>query len=243
MLKRVSIVDSPDDRRRSAGRKRTGSRCSSGGGAGAGTVFKLTATGTPSTLHSFDCSTEGCEPTAGLIQASDGNFYGTTSSGGAAGTVFKATGTLTTLHSFDFSSFSTEGGVPAGLIQASDGNFYGTTVTGGAGGVGTVFKLDGAGTLTTLHSFVFGTEGGSRPLAGLIQASDGNSVRHDRFRRPRSWGSRFPRCRPPERAEPCQGLDRSQEQRRRGPEARSAVRGLRRQYQGRRGSAQQRDRQ
>src|SRR5438132_3583322 len=39
-----------------------------------------------------------------------------------------------------------------GLIQASDGNFYGTTYQGGASGNGTVFKMDAAGTLTTLHS-------------------------------------------------------------------------------------------
>src|SRR4029453_18018019 len=97
-----------------------------GGATGGGTVFKITADGTLTTLHSFDCSTGGCQPFAGLIQASDGNFYGTTSGIGAGGgTVFKITvdGTLTTLHSFDC---GTEACQPfAGLIQASDGNFYG----------------------------------------------------------------------------------------------------------------------
>ena len=39
------------------------------------------------------------------------------------------------------------------LIQAADGNFYGTTSWGGANGVGTIFKMDASGTLTTLHSF------------------------------------------------------------------------------------------
>ena len=66
------------------------------------------------------------------MQATDGNFYGTTAAGGANGngTVFKITpsGTLTTLHSFD----GTDGSNPiAGLVQATDGNFYGTTATGG----------------------------------------------------------------------------------------------------------------
>ena len=78
---------------------------------------------------------------AGLIQASDGNFYGTTAAGGHAyGTVFKitASGTLTTLHSF----YWNDGSDPqAGLVQARDGNFYGTTFEGGAYAVGTVFRL------------------------------------------------------------------------------------------------------
>ena len=71
--------------------------------AGCGTVFKITPSGTLTTLHSFD-SADGL-PCAGLIQATDGNFYGTTAAGGANdnGTVFKITpgGTLTTLYSFE----------------------------------------------------------------------------------------------------------------------------------------------
>jgi uncharacterized repeat protein (TIGR03803 family) len=84
------------------------------------------------TLVNFD-GPDGANPYAGLVQASDGNFYGTTGYGGAngEGTVFKITpaGTLTTLHSFDGS----DGANPyAALVQASDGNFYGTTSSGGA---------------------------------------------------------------------------------------------------------------
>ncbi len=120
------------------------------GGAGIygnGTVFKITPTGTLTTLYSF-CTQSGCadgdNPAAGLVQGTDGNFYGTTTGGGAnnGGTVFKITptGTLTTLYSFDF----TDGRTPfAGLVQATDGNFYGTTVSGGASADGTVFSLTG----------------------------------------------------------------------------------------------------
>jgi uncharacterized repeat protein (TIGR03803 family) len=60
-----------------------------GGANNDGTVFKITSTGTLTTLHSFN-TTDGAAPYAGLIQASNRTFYGTTASGGANndGTVF-----------------------------------------------------------------------------------------------------------------------------------------------------------
>jgi uncharacterized repeat protein (TIGR03803 family) len=142
-----------------------------------GAVFKITPNGTLTVLHAFSVSSEGGTPMASLVQATDGNFYGTTSSGGASGngTVFKITpnGTLTVLHAF---SYSNEGGHPmAGLVQATDGNFYGTTSSGGASGYGngTVFKITPNGTLTVLHAFSYSGEGGM-PRSGLVQATDGN---------------------------------------------------------------------
>ena len=85
---------------------------------------------TLTTLHSFD-STDGANPFAGLFQASDGNFYGTTYNGGAnnEGTVFKITpsGTLVWVYSFCSQPNCTDGALPVGgLIQYSDGNLYGT---------------------------------------------------------------------------------------------------------------------
>ncbi len=145
----------------------------------AGTVFEISPAGTLTTLYSF-CLQTGCpdgdRPMAALIQATNGNFYGTTSGGGAygEGTVFEITpgGVLTTLHSFS------DGAAPmaGGLMQAADGNFYGTTYYGGATGYGTIFKLTPAGKLTTLYSFCAqsGCSDGSYPDAGLIQATDGN---------------------------------------------------------------------
>ena len=104
-----------------------------------GTVFKITATGVETVLHSCTGSTgDGSNPAAGLILGADGNFYGTTYYGGTpfqgpqdaviltAGTVFKITpaGVETVLISFNFG----DGENPsASLIQGSDGNFYGTT--------------------------------------------------------------------------------------------------------------------
>jgi uncharacterized repeat protein (TIGR03803 family) len=143
-----------------------------------GTVFKIDAAGNLTTLHSFSGSPgDGALPFAGLVQGTDGNFYGTTASGGAffQGTVFRMTpsGAITVLHSFN--SFFSEGAVPiAGLVQGSDGNFYGTTAFGGAHFNGTVFKIDVAGNLTTLHSFSGSPSEGANPVAALVQASDGN---------------------------------------------------------------------
>jgi uncharacterized repeat protein (TIGR03803 family) len=152
-----------------------------GGANDGGTVFKITPTGTLTTLYSF-CAEEKCTdgeiPAASLIQAPDGNFYGTTFFGGDGdwGTIFKITptGTLTTVYRFHCVNYSTcpEGANPgAGLIRATDGNFYGTTEIGGADRSGTVFEVTPTGTLTTLHSFDL--VDGYRPTAALVQATSG----------------------------------------------------------------------
>ncbi len=146
---------------------------------GNGTAFKITPNGTVTTLYSFAC-TEGCHPNGGLVQGSDGNFYGTTRDGGTNGfnygTVFKITadGTLTLLHTFE----GNDGGEPyAALIQAADGNFYGTTTGAGAHNAGTIFKITPSGSLTTLYSFCPGgypCADGETPYGELVKATDGN---------------------------------------------------------------------
>jgi uncharacterized repeat protein (TIGR03803 family) len=140
-----------------------------------GTVFKISAGGVLTSLYSFTGGNDGAQPIAGLIQASDGNFYGTTYNGGtdSSGTVFKITpaGVLTSLYSF---TGGNDGGNPyAGLVQARDGNFYGTTLYNGTNQSGTIFKITASGVLTSLYSFTGGNDGGY-PYAGLIQGSDGD---------------------------------------------------------------------
>jgi uncharacterized repeat protein (TIGR03803 family) len=151
-----------------------------GGATDQGTIFKITPSGTLTTLYNF-CSQSGCTdgfgPEAGLIQASNGDLYGTTFYGGAtnSGTIFKINlaGTLTTLYSFCSQSDCTDGAnAYAGLVQSPDGYLYGAAYGGGASGVGTIFKITLGGTLTTLHSFD-GTDG-SFPSASLVLANDGN---------------------------------------------------------------------
>ncbi|MDQ6808260.1 MAG: hypothetical protein M3Z64_02365 [Verrucomicrobiota bacterium] len=111
-----------------------------------GTVFRLTPAGQLTTLVNFN-GTNGNTPQAALLQARDGNFYGTTSGGGAGnfGTIFKMTpaGALTTLYSFPADATASKGAYPyAALIQGPNGDFYGTTILGGSGGHGTVFRVN-----------------------------------------------------------------------------------------------------
>ncbi|MGH8273442.1 MAG: choice-of-anchor tandem repeat GloVer-containing protein [Gammaproteobacteria bacterium] len=138
-----------------------------------GTVFKITPTGTYTRLHSFTGDADGESPSAALLLASDGNFYGTTGSGGVNGngTAFKITpsGTLTTLHAFD----GTDGrDLSSGLIEGSDGNFYGTAYGGGAHGDGDIYRMTPDGTVTVLHSFA--ATDGQAPLGTLLETQDGS---------------------------------------------------------------------
>jgi uncharacterized repeat protein (TIGR03803 family) len=144
---------------------------SDGGTSGRGVVFKLDTTGTETVLYSFTGEADGGYPSAGLIQDSAGNLYGTTEYGGASndGVVFKVdtSGTETVLHSFR----GGDGATPfAGLIRDSAGDLYGTTYVGGASGLGVVFKLNKTGE-TVLYSFTGGD--GAYPGAGLFRDSAG----------------------------------------------------------------------
>src|SRR3979490_2519903 len=141
---------------------------SSGGASSAGTIFQITASGALTVLHSFTGGADGAYPYAGLVQAADGNMYGTTSQGGAfgAGTIFQITsgGTFIVLYTF---TGGADGGFPyAGLIQGADGRFYGTASSGGASGAGTVFQLTSSGGFTALYSFTGATDG-AYPVAGV----------------------------------------------------------------------------
>jgi uncharacterized repeat protein (TIGR03803 family) len=109
---------------------------------GYGAIYRVTPDGTYTKLYTF-IDSDGANPYAGLIQGSDGNFYGATSAGGAQGlgTVFQVTtnGALATLHSF---AGAIDGSNPLGsLVQGKDGNFYGTAAAGGAYSNGVIFRV------------------------------------------------------------------------------------------------------
>ncbi len=153
-----------------------------------GTVFKVTAGGTLTTLYNFGTCAypclEGVYPKAPPVQGTDGNFYGTTTfgiGGGPTGVVYKITpaGKYTTLYAFN----GTSGASPdAPLIQGTDGNFYGTTALGGKtvnpvcygsnSTCGTVFKMTPAGKVTFIYEF--DKTHGAGPIGPVIQGTDGN---------------------------------------------------------------------
>lgn len=168
----------------------------SGGGLyGGGTVFMLTKGSILMIVHNF-CAQAGCtdgtEPLAGLIQAADGDFYGTTQYGGRGvyprGTFFKMTrtGHFTTLYSFCSQAGLNgclDGWEPSGpLVQGVSGDIYGTTPGGGVNGLGMAFSAtpDGSlstrGPLSTLYSFCSqpACDDGQSPYKGLALGWDGN---------------------------------------------------------------------
>src|SRR5207249_3429415 len=127
-----------------------------GGTNDGGTLFRISTNGVLTTLHYFTGADDGANPSAELVQSSDGNFYGTTSQGGTNGgygTMFRIStnGALTTLYSF---TGGNDGADPStALVQGSDGNFYGTTFADtpdngeGSVGYGTVFRISTNGVL------------------------------------------------------------------------------------------------
>jgi uncharacterized repeat protein (TIGR03803 family) len=148
---------------------------------GYGTVFKMRSDGTM--VWSFSLNgTNGDTCRGGLVQANDGNFYGTTVFGGTRGgkgTVFRITpnGVLTTLYSF---TGLNDGYQPnADLIQGADGSLYGTTVSAGTNFWGSVYKITTNGVFTPLYSFgaVTNSAGqfldGVAPNGGLALGIDG----------------------------------------------------------------------
>ena len=148
-----------------------------GGTDSFGTVFQVTPSGSLTTIHSFTGETDGSSPYGGLVFATDGNLYGTTSGSGdeSPGTIFKTstTGPLTTIYNFCHLSGCADGQIPyAGIIQGTDGNFYGTTYNGGNGNRGVVFQFNpSTQVVTAIHTF--SGPDGTNPTAGLILATDG----------------------------------------------------------------------
>jgi uncharacterized repeat protein (TIGR03803 family) len=119
------------------------------GAASNNNIFRMSSSGGVTILHTLNGTTEGNGPGDGVIQASDGNFYGTTQSGGTStnctsnlgtcGVLFKVTpsGTDTTLHDFE----DPDGYEPTAVIQHTNGIIYGqNTFGGGASNAGTFWQ-------------------------------------------------------------------------------------------------------
>jgi uncharacterized repeat protein (TIGR03803 family) len=150
-----------------------------GGRWNSGVVYKVDVLGTFVLLHSLSplFPGEGSQPKGGVIQASNGLFYGTTELGGYGGEIFRldAAGNFTVIHSFD--AYASDGWRPvSGLIEGRDGFLYGTAPIGGQpvtspSRVGVVYRMDKSGAVTVVHTFA-GPDG-ARPSAALVQGADG----------------------------------------------------------------------
>jgi uncharacterized repeat protein (TIGR03803 family) len=138
-----------------------------------GSIFSISTDGIFSSLDALDL--HYANPSAPLIQGSDGNFYGTSPGKGGLttpGSIFRVTpsGQLQVVHAFDADH---DGSNPiAGLILGTDGAFYGTAANGGAFRCGTIFRMSPGGFLSTVHSFAWFD--GCNPLGALLLADDGN---------------------------------------------------------------------
>ena len=154
-----------------------------------GVFYSVTPSGVFTVLYDFCAVTggpyncqDGTTTEVALVQASNGDFYGTNQVYGGynAGTIFQLTagGKLTTLHSFcangSYEDCPDGNGPYSALVQGKDGNLYGTTSYGGANYFdGTAFKITTGGTFTTLHSFSADGDLGYYPTGGLVQAANG----------------------------------------------------------------------
>jgi uncharacterized repeat protein (TIGR03803 family) len=151
-----------------------------GGASDDGTVFTVKTDGSAfAVLHSFaGGAADGANPYGAPILDGSGNLHGTTSAGGASGdgTVFTMTtggDDFTLVHSF--AGGATDGATPYGsLVRDASGNLWGTTNSGGTSDEGTIFMIDGGGTLTVVHSFTGGASDGARPHVALILDGAGN---------------------------------------------------------------------
>jgi len=125
-----------------------------GGENGAGVIYRITLVRVLTVLHNFNGNTDGALPYAGLVEATDGNFYGATVTGGgpfAVGTLFSLSpqGEFSVLYDFDV----TTGGQPVVTpLQHTNGLLYGTAQNGLYGG-GVFYSLDvGLGPFVSLLS-------------------------------------------------------------------------------------------
>lgn len=158
------------------------------GGSGNGVIYEVTPSGggwTESVVHSFNGSTDGYTPFAGVAFDRSANLYGAASSGssGNGGTVLELAfsgGSWTETGMYAFAGFNggTNQDGPFGtLLVDASGNLYGTTRADGAHGLGSVFKLTpsaGGFTYTSLHDFAGGSDGANPYLGSLVFDANGN---------------------------------------------------------------------
>jgi uncharacterized repeat protein (TIGR03803 family) len=159
------------------------------GGFGCGIIYKLTPSGSATTLYTFTGGADGGQPYhSPILLDAAGNLYGTAGIGGdltcplsqGCGTVWEldSSGKFTVLYTF---TGGTDGASPtAGLVMDPSGNLYGDASGGGElscsapYGCGVVFEIDSSGKFTVLYTFTGGSNDGAGPVATLLRDSAGN---------------------------------------------------------------------
>ena len=146
-------------------------------------AWAIAQTASVDTLYRFTGQRDGGFPFAGLTEAADGAFYGTTASGGAidngrsgAGTIFRITptGGFSSLYAFPIDD---SGNVPQGSVLVSplflgpSGILYGVASSGGVGtqANGTMFRISTDGVFAKIHDFTYP----AGPSGQFVAGADG----------------------------------------------------------------------
>ena len=148
------------------------------GGYGNGTIVQVSTSGKLLSYYSFPGGSAGGALPVGMMQASDGNYYGTTFQGGVIesggiGTIFRYTpqSGATVIYTYEPNTVAGGGYPSSGLTQGTDGWLYGLTLAGGTDGYGTIFRISTSGTYQQLYSFT--STVGEKPTNNLLQATTG----------------------------------------------------------------------
>ncbi len=136
------------------------------------TVFRMGAGGALTTLFTFAASgSQGKDSFAGLLQASDGNFYGSSSEGGShnIGVAFRLTPSGAYTKLLDFTSTASNQ-----YTEAFDGQLYSASSFGGTNNSGAITRTTFDGQLSIIYSFGPNIGGGNVPPYGpLVLGPDG----------------------------------------------------------------------
>jgi uncharacterized repeat protein (TIGR03803 family) len=154
-----------------------------GGQFNCGTILKLTTAGELLSQYNFECKKNGESPQGALLQATDGNLYGTTALGGyvtkrcgdGCGTIYQLTpdGVVTLIHLFQEFDWWDAYGVSGGLVEGTDGNLYGVSAEGGDS-YGTIYMSSTSGDETPIWGSSCASRGGGCiPETALMQDTNG----------------------------------------------------------------------
>ncbi len=153
--------------------------------SGSGAIFQVTPAGKFSIVYNFQNGADGGNPVGYLIEATDGNFYGATTTGGSGantGTIYRLTpgATFPWVLATQYNLGSLTGTNPSGqIVEGPDGNLYGALQSGAANNFGSVWQLDLQDDYSDFYDFTSANRaetlvvGGDGSLYGATTYGDG----------------------------------------------------------------------